>query len=653
MARTKKSATASEANSTNRAGSHQGGAVEPKTLQVEVTAAVEGAEGGTTTTQKRTTRKTKSTADQETSPKPTTTRRRTTPSKPQATTGGEQVIERLDQQRHEAGQQLEEIVRQTREAGERLRTLREDQEKLGMELERLREQSRNAHQEFLRETLEGSDRLQRNLTETMDQLETVKRMFRDAGQQFLQEFEGQLAHVRSEVQTTGQLLQNLPQQAQELGERLAEVAQRLPDAERQLASVEEESRQAQHRLEAIRHEAASAEERLTAARRELAETAQRLQQTRQKLERVTREARQAEEDVERARQEAREVAALAAAPVDGRKRLGVTVEPGVVVAEVLPDSPAAVAGFVRGDVITGVNGKPVLTGQELREVIRGLKDGDEFTLQVTRAGIPSEVKAQRVAVPPEEAPAGEDQNQLGVAVEPGVVVAEVVPDSPAAAAGVTRGDVITAVNGVPVVHGEQLRQAMQPLPARSDVRLEVCRAGELREVTTRLDSETVTGDRARESGTEASVQPAESAPAAAATRTEAGETIQLHEERLRAHKTPVETGEVRVRKEVTTEQQNISVPVTHEEVVVERRPAAGQASSADIRAGEEIRIPVKEEKVHVEKDAVVTEEVSVGKRKVTDTEQVSGTVRKEQVKVEQSGDVNVRSSTNPPKRTDK
>jgi uncharacterized protein (TIGR02271 family) len=39
---------------------------------------------------------------------------------------------------------------------------------------------------------------------------------------------------------------------------------------------------------------------------------------------------------------------------------------------------------------------------------------------------------------------------------------------------------------------------------------------------------------------------------------------------------------------------------------------------------------------------VVTEEVSVGKRVVRDTERVSGDVRKEEVKVEQKGDVDVR-----------
>ena len=89
-----------------------------------------------------------------------------------------------------------------------------------------------------------------------------------------------------------------------------------------------------------------------------------------------------------------------------------------------------------------------------------------------------------------------------------------------------------------------------------------------------------------------------------------------------------------------TEHKTIDVPVEREEVVIEPRPASGHAASGEIR-DEEIRIPVKEEKVNVSKDTVVKEEVSVGKRKVQDTERVSGDVRKEELKVDRQGDVNV------------
>ena len=136
---------------------------------------------------------------------------------------------------------------------------------------------------------------------------------------------------------------------------------------------------------------------------------------------------------------------------------------------------------------------------------------------------------------------------------------------------------------------------------------------------------------------------------AAATGTTTGrqaDTLQVKEERLRAEKRPVETGQVNVRKEVRTETEHLAVPVEKEEVVIERTPVHGRAATegvaGDIREGEQLRIPVREEKVDVGKEAVVTEEVKVGKRVVQDTEKVAGEVRKEEVKVERKGDVDVR-----------
>jgi len=121
-----------------------------------------------------------------------------------------------------------------------------------------------------------------------------------------------------------------------------------------------------------------------------------------------------------------------------------------------------------------------------------------------------------------------------------------------------------------------------------------------------------------------------------------GDTLQVKEERLHAEKRPVETGEVNVRKEVHTETKTMEVPVQREEVIIERTPVHGRAATDDIREGEQIRVPVREEQVNVTKEPVVTEEVKVGKRDVQDTEHVSGQVRKEEVKVDKTGDVDVK-----------
>jgi len=134
-----------------------------------------------------------------------------------------------------------------------------------------------------------------------------------------------------------------------------------------------------------------------------------------------------------------------------------------------------------------------------------------------------------------------------------------------------------------------------------------------------------------------------STQSASATGAAAGQKVQVREEEMHVRKQPVETGEVRVRKEVHTETKTLEVPVRKEEVVIERHPVAGRTAAAgDIREGQEIRIPVTEEQVRVEKVPVVKEEVTVGKRQVTETEHVAETVRKEEVKVEKTGEVDVR-----------
>jgi len=143
---------------------------------------------------------------------------------------------------------------------------------------------------------------------------------------------------------------------------------------------------------------------------------------------------------------------------------------------------------------------------------------------------------------------------------------------------------------------------------------------------------------------------------ATAPRTNEGATIRLHEEELHARKRLVETGEVRVRKEVVTEQRTIEVPVQREEIVIERHaPNGAHASATDIGPGEEIRIALREERVTVEKRPVVKEEVSVGKRVIQGLERVGGEVRKEEMRVERIAHevgVDVHPTASPGKTTD-
>ncbi len=121
-----------------------------------------------------------------------------------------------------------------------------------------------------------------------------------------------------------------------------------------------------------------------------------------------------------------------------------------------------------------------------------------------------------------------------------------------------------------------------------------------------------------------------------------GERVELREEELRAQKRPVEAGEVEVRKDVVSEQRTMEVPVTREEVYVERHPVEGrEVADRPVGEGENIRVPVREEEVTVEKQPVVREELEIGKRPVQETEQISDTVQREVVDIDREGRIDV------------
>ena len=106
------------------------------------------------------------------------------------------------------------------------------------------------------------------------------------------------------------------------------------------------------------------------------------------------------------------------------------------------------------------------------------------------------------------------------------------------------------------------------------------------------------------------------------------------EEQLAIGKRRVEAGTVDVRKHVETERVRESVPVTHEEVTVDRRPVSADAArgaDATIEDGE-LRIPVLAEEVVVGKRVVPTEEIVIRKHVVTEQQQVEADVRKERTR---------------------
>jgi uncharacterized protein (TIGR02271 family) len=123
--------------------------------------------------------------------------------------------------------------------------------------------------------------------------------------------------------------------------------------------------------------------------------------------------------------------------------------------------------------------------------------------------------------------------------------------------------------------------------------------------------------------------------------TEGEQRLKLREEQLNVQKQPVETSEARLRKDVVSEQQSMDVPVTHEEVYIERRPGSGQPSDRPIEEGEVFRMPIRDEQVTTSKQTVETGEVAIGKKQFQDTKRVSDTVQREEAHVERAGDVDI------------
>jgi serine protease Do len=157
---------------------------------------------------------------------------------------------------------------------------------------------------------------------------------------------------------------------------------------------------------------------------------------------------------------------------DLAKAFNVPAEKGALVGNVDPNSPGAKAGLQRGDVITELNGQPITGPNDLRLRVGAMTPGTTVNLKILRNGESRDIKLTLGEAPEGKgagtAPGGLAENspmrgvqvdeltddirqQLGLSSQvKGVVVSEVADGSPAADAGLQRGDVIEQVNRRPV-----------------------------------------------------------------------------------------------------------------------------------------------------------------------------------------------------------
>ncbi|HSP60493.1 MAG TPA: PRC and DUF2382 domain-containing protein [Ornithinimicrobium sp.] len=117
------------------------------------------------------------------------------------------------------------------------------------------------------------------------------------------------------------------------------------------------------------------------------------------------------------------------------------------------------------------------------------------------------------------------------------------------------------------------------------------------------------------------------------------ESMTLHEERVDVGTERVQTGRVRLRKHVVTDQETVTVPVEREEYEVVREPVTdgGTAGRGDL-GDDEVEVAVHEERPVIDKDVVATEQVGVERSTVTEERDVTTDVSHEEVDVVQDGD---------------
>jgi serine protease Do/serine protease DegQ len=165
---------------------------------------------------------------------------------------------------------------------------------------------------------------------------------------------------------------------------------------------------------------------------------------------------------------------------------------GALVADVMKQSPAEVAGLRQGDVIISLAGTEVKDSQHLQRLVGEAPAGKPLEMVVARDGKELKLSVNLVRTDSPQAlnavPSQDDQTWLGLQVEElppklkqrglrGVLVADLDPGGEAAAAGLERGDLIIAINRAGIDGVAAYQKAMRQAQQTNAVTLLVKRGG--------------------------------------------------------------------------------------------------------------------------------------------------------------------------------
>jgi serine protease Do len=174
---------------------------------------------------------------------------------------------------------------------------------------------------------------------------------------------------------------------------------------------------------------------------------------------------------------------------------------GALVAEVIPDSPAADGGLMPGDIITHFGDKRVERAADLPHLVGLTKPGEKVALTVVRQGKQKIITVKITELPVEEELAevggtstGTESNRLGLNVREltdeerarlelkddkrGVLVVQVATNSPASKARLRPGDIILTVNNMPVKTPADLAKGLQDVKDGQAISMLVTHRGE-------------------------------------------------------------------------------------------------------------------------------------------------------------------------------
>jgi serine protease Do len=160
---------------------------------------------------------------------------------------------------------------------------------------------------------------------------------------------------------------------------------------------------------------------------------------------------------------------------------------GALVSDIVSDGPAAKAGLQRGDVILKFQDHKVQESTELPRLVGATAPGTKVQVEVLRSGKKMTIPVTLGTLPEEKEAAAKLQpsdveESLGLHVEAitpevarrlrldnpkGVVVSQVTPESPAAEAGIQRGDIVREVNRQPVTDMDSYTEATAHLTVNS------------------------------------------------------------------------------------------------------------------------------------------------------------------------------------------